>query len=167
MAAAFLLYSSPVMADVRRVPEPSGPAVPRAHLLVGLNYTGGQVRWMLSPRWAIEGRYQTGKASSDYGTVKSSVVGLRLYRFFERESRFSFYAGPEMAHAEAKPETSNYRTTGFAAGVFGGVQCRVSSRLSVNADIGPYIISLKEEQTKLNSTNLDFVLNTAIVIRLF
>ena len=153
--------------EIPRVPERSGPTIPNEHLLVGLNYTGGQVRWKFSSRWAVEGRYQQGKTSSNYGDVKSQVAGLRLYRYFQRTNQFALYAGPDFDHAEAKTETSNFKTTGFVAGAFGGAQYRITPWLSIDADIGPYVISLKEQQTNLSSTNLDFVLNSALVLRIF
>jgi outer membrane protein with beta-barrel domain len=153
--------------EIPRVPEPSGPAMPRERLSIGLNYTGGQVRWNFSPHWATELQYQQGKASSNYGDVKSQVYGLRIYRFFNTSSRFSLYTGPEYAYAQAKPETSSFRVKGFVLGAYGGLEYRVTKRISVDADLGPYVISLKETQTKEDSTNLDFVLNTAILWRLF
>jgi hypothetical protein len=125
------------------------------------------VRWNFTPRWATEARYQRGKASRNYGDVKAQVFGLRGYHFFHSGSRFPFYFGSEFAIAKAKPETSNYETEGLAIGAFGGIECRVTRRLSVNADLGPYIISLNETQTNTKSTNLDFVLNTALLWRIF
>ncbi len=150
--------------DVPRVPEPSGPPAPRERLSIGLNYTGGQVRWRLSPRWAAEGRLQFGSADSNYGKVHSNVFGLRAYRFIpctERE-KVSWYLGGEAAYTTAESDSTSYRTTGFAMGGFGGLEYRILSKLSAGVDIGPYVISLKEKQTGLTSTGLDFVINTAL-----
>src|SRR5690242_5611221 len=63
---------------IPRLVQPSEQAAPRERLSLGVNYLGAQVRWTLSPRWALEGRFQEGKASSDYGDVKSKVFGLRI-----------------------------------------------------------------------------------------
>jgi len=63
------------------------PQAAREHRLgLGVNYTGGQLRWRFNRRWSVEGRYQQGSASSDYGTVTAHVFGLRGYRFFRGTS---------------------------------------------------------------------------------
>ncbi len=165
---ASVLYGSPQeKKEIPRVPEPSGPALPRNRLAVGLNYTGGQVRYYLSPRWAAEGRMQFGKADSNYGQVHSQVFGLRGYRFFPFRDHITWYAGGEAAYAKTDTDSSNYKTTGFAIGAFGGLEYRVLPRLGVSADIGPYVISLKEKQTGLSNTGLDFVMNTALNFYIF
>ncbi len=139
----------------------------RERLSLGVNYTGAQLRWNISSRWAAEGRYQQGKASSNYGDVTARVFGLRGYRFIRSESRFPLYWGSEIAYTTAKPETSNYKTNGLALGAFGGMQYHVTRRISLDVDLGPYVISLTETQTRTSSTNLDFVLNTALLVRIF
>jgi hypothetical protein len=186
---AFLLMGSPAWADPRDPqvlrphsenwdllqdePETSEKKLrdfpmPRDYrLALGVSYTGAQLRYDLSSRWAAEVRYQRGKASSDQGDVSANVFGLRGYRSFHRRERFSFYWGGEGAYADASPARSNYHVTGLALGAFGGVEYRVMKRVTVNADLGPYVISLKEKQTNVSSTNLDFVLNTALNVYLF
>src|ERR1700733_13654616 len=74
--------------------EPAAPAVPR-HFSIGINDLGAQLRFHLNPRWAVEGRYVTGSASSDVGTVHANVFGVRGYRFFDERRRFRLYAGLE------------------------------------------------------------------------
>jgi opacity protein-like surface antigen len=150
-------------------PLPSGQPAPfvapkSAHrLAIGINYTGGQLRWMFTPRWAVEGRYQTGSAGSSYGDVKAQVFGVRGYHYYKTSSRFPLYLGAEIAHAEAKADQSDYKTNGVAGGIFGGVQYFVLKNLSIEADLGPYVIALSNDQTNQSQTNLDFILNTALV----
>src|SRR5262249_19088864 len=74
---------------------------PRERLAIGLNYTGAQLRWGLSSRWALEGRYQESTAQSNYGDVTARVFGMRSYRFLHPENRFPFYWGAEAAYATA------------------------------------------------------------------
>lgn len=140
---------------------------PRDRLSIGINYTGGQVRWSFSRKWACEARVQFGYASSDYGDVKARVFGFRGYRFFNRGHRVSFYTGPELAFANAEAQNSSHKTSGMALGAFGGIHFPFASRFSLDTDIGPYVISLKEQQTGMSSTNLDFVLSSALVVRIF
>ncbi len=141
--------------------------VPYDRLAVGVNYQGGQLRMGLTPRWALEGRFQEGTSTSNYGDVTAHVFGLRAYRFRHPENRFSFYWGMEGAYATAKPASSNYRVNGMAFGGFGGMEYHVARRISIDMDLGPYVISLTEKQTHTSSTNVDFVLNSALLVRLF
>lgn len=134
---------------------------------LGVNYLGAQLRYYFSSRWALEGRYQQGKASSDAGDVKAQVYGLRLYRYFHPERRFVLYWAGEGDRAAAKSETGGYKVEGFTIGAVGGFEFKVASRVGLAIDLGPYVISLKERQTQLSETNLDFVLNTALVVHLF
>jgi len=149
---------------------PSEPTpLPQSRLSLGINYTGGQVRWRLSRRWAMEGRIQVGSADSDYGKVHADVFGLRGYRFFRRPTweRMVGYVGGEGAYAKANAEGSSYSVHGFAVGAFGGMDYWFARRCFVGADIGPYVISLRESQTGLTSTDLDFVVNTSLNVVLF
>ena len=133
---------------------------------VGVNYLGGELRWRPSSRWAFEGDYQQDKASSNYGDVTARVYGARAYRFFHERNRWSLYAGPEFAYTTAKPETSGYSTKGFVGGAFMGAEFNITRRLAFDLDIGPYVISLKESQTQMSQTNLDFVIQTALLFNL-
>lgn len=153
--------------DIPKMPLPYESNLPHDRLSIGINYTGGQIRWNLSSRWAAEGRYQEGTSSSNYGDVTARVFGLRGYRFLHPENRVAFYWGAEGAYATAKPVSSSYKVTGLAIGGFGGLEYRVARRISIDADLGPYVISLTEKQTHTSTTNLDFVFNTALLVRLF
>jgi hypothetical protein len=139
-----------------------------AHRLgLGIAYLGAQARWRLSSRWSVEGRYQRGSASSQYGKVIAQAYGLRAYRFYHAEGRLPLYWGLEAAYSSAKPETSTYATRGPAGGAFGGLEYRIGRRFAVDLDIGPYVIALKEKKTGMSQTNLDFVVNTAAMVFLF
>jgi hypothetical protein len=163
------LNTETVKKEIPKVPEPSGPTLPNQRFAIGVNYTGGQFRYRLSPKWAAEGRIQFGSADSDYGTVHSNVFGLRGYRFLSvgHSERIAWYLGGEGAYAKASSQSYNYSTSGFAFGSFGGLEYRLTKRLSAAADIGPYVISLKEKETGLTSTGLDFVINTALIFYVF
>ncbi len=153
--------------DLKHLTLTPGPGVAHERLALGINYTGGQLRWNFSPQWAAEVRYQQGQASSNYGDVKAVVFGLRGYRTSHPASRLPFYWGSEVAVTNAKPETSGYSTNGFAAGAFAGMRYRASRRISLDIDLGPYVISQTETNTHTTATNLDFVLNTALIVGIF
>jgi len=153
--------------SVKHLTLPDGPIVSRQRLSLGINFAGAQARWNFSTRWAMEGRYQQGQASSDYGDVKAQVFGLRFYRFIHPERRLPLYWGSEMAYVTAKPESSAYKANGVAMGVFAGMQVHLTRRIFMDMDLGPYVISLTETHTHASATTLDFVLNTALVAKVF
>src|SRR5437764_12964699 len=74
----------------------------------GVSYTGLQLRYQMSSRWAAEGRFQFGSADSTQGTVHSQVFGMRGYRFFPFRERLSWYVGAEGAYAQAEASGSSY-----------------------------------------------------------
>jgi len=160
--------------------EPPAPALPRRFSL-GINDLGGQLRFHLNPYWAAEGRYLTGSTSSDVGTVRANVFGVRGYRFFDKRRRLRLYAGLEADYVRtslASVDTRNNpnsvatlsgfgATSGYALGGFGGIEFRLLKRVALDFDIGPYMIGLKEKVTGVSDATLDFVANTAINVYLF
>jgi len=205
--AAALLYGWPAMADngsgasdtgpvnLRRpgsgeqtlTSSTTGPLVlsgaPREprKLSIGINDLGGQLRFHLFGNWAAEARYLMGSSSSDVGTVKAMVVGLRGYRFFPEHHRFRLYCGLEGDHVQTSLGSVNNggnpssvanvsgfgETTGYAAGAFGGVEYRLGRRIAFDLDAGPYMIGLQEKVTNVSGSTLDFVVDTAINVYLF
>jgi hypothetical protein len=157
--------------EVPRVPEQPGnaPSLPSQHFAVGVNYTGGQFRYRFAQKWAAESRMQIGSADSDIGTIRAFVFGLRAYRFFPfgKSDRIAWYLAGEGDYARASSHEYNYQVSGLAFGSVGGLEYRLTRRISLAADIGPYVISLKEQQTGISSTGLDFVVNTALIFYLF
>src|SRR5437899_2234507 len=70
----------------------------RYRFAAGVSYTGLQLRYQFTPRWAAEARAQFGTAKSNYGDVKATVLGLRGYRFIPYRKNLSWYLGGEAAH---------------------------------------------------------------------
>lgn len=132
------------------------------HLGVGVNYGGGQLDLRTSPRWMFELRAQQGKDTASIET-KSTVAGIRIYRFFPRVKSPSPYLGLELAHVEAQQSSTNYKADGISGGLFAGLEFRLASRLLLCADMGPYMISLREQSTKADRSEVDFVGDTALI----
>ena len=153
----------------------------RDHLSIGENYLGGQLRYYFTRRWASEFRFLMGKASSDQGTVKATVFGLRAYRFFDEHYHCKFYLGAEGDSVRTSIQSLNTgsttnpiintpgfgNTTGFAAGTFGGIEFRPFKRISIDLDAGPYVFGLKEQVTGVSNSTWDFVIDTAINVYIF
>jgi len=170
----------PATGPLAKPAEPASPTPPQ-RFSIGINDLGGQLRFHLNPRWALEGRFLTGSASSDVGTVHANVFGVRGYRFFEERRRFRFYAGLEGAYVRTSLQSVNTvnnpnsvatisgfgDTSGYAMGGFGGIEFRLFKRVALDLDIGPYMIGLKEKVTGVSDGTLDFVANTAINVYLF
>lgn len=133
---------------------------------LGANYLGGQVRHNFSPAWAAELRYVTGWASSDLGAVTARAAGLRGYRFLAGK-RLQLFLGGEAAYVVSTQKGTSYRVTGPAVGGFGGIHYPVSSRISLDIDIGPYLFSLKERNAAASTSSLEFVADSFINFYLF
>jgi hypothetical protein len=149
-------------------------------LAFGVNDLGAQLRFHVTPEWAAEARMTIGSSSSEVGSVRSQVFGLRGYRFFKEHRRCKLYLGLEGDRAQTSIRNFNPNsgssianepgfgnTSGYAAGGFAGIEFHVARRVAVDLDMGPYLIDLKEKVTGASSSNWDFVMNTAVNIYLF
>ncbi|MBI4369584.1 MAG: outer membrane beta-barrel protein [Elusimicrobia bacterium] len=134
---------------------------------LGLNYLGGQIRYDLDSRWSGELRYLTGSEDAATGKITSQIFGLRGYRFFRADSRYRFFLGTEAALVNSDQKNTSYTVSGPAIGGFGGVEYRFGKRFSLGLDIGPYLLSLKEEKTDVSETSLEFIANTFLILYLF
>ena len=129
----------------------------------GVNYLGGQVRYLFSPAWACEVRYATGQASSTLGAVSSRVFGLRGYRFYGGSQRdLQLVLGAEADYLMAGQKSTNYGTSGTAIGGFLGMEYHLTHRFSLGINIGPYLISLREKTSHDSSSSLEFVADSYI-----
>ena len=158
------------------------PPAPR-RLAFGVNNLGGQLRFHVGPQWAGEARFVTGSASSNEGSIQSLVFGLRGYRFTKEHRRCRLYLGLEADRAQTSihgsPSINSSAptqptlpqgfgdTSGFAFGGFGGLELRVTRRVAVDLDMGPYLIGLKEKVTGASASSWDFVVNTSLEVYLF
>lgn len=134
---------------------------------IGVNYLGGEIRYLFLKEWATEIRYLTGKASSKSGEVSSQVYGLRGYRFFSPSGPGHFFIGAELAAINSDQKGTSYQVEGIATGGFVGFEYRVTRNICIGVDIGPYIFSLKEKRTKADESSLEFVINSSLVFYLF
>lgn len=134
---------------------------------LGINYIGGQARYHLDSRWAGELRYLTGSEDAATGKVASQVFGLRAYRFFREATRYRFFLGAEAALVNSNQKNTSYKVSGPAMGVFGGLEYRFGRRFALGFDMGPYVISLKEDTKNVSDSSLEFIANTALIFYLF
>lgn len=138
------------------------------HWGISATYIGGGVRYNFSDRWAGELRYLTGSDSGAGGEVRSKVYGFRVYNFRHLNAgAHSLYIGVEAASIQGDQNNTPYSASGIAIGGFVGVKFRVSQWVSLEADIGPYLFSLSEKQSKVKESSLDFVANSSLVFRIF
>lgn len=144
---------------ISRQTRGSGTQPERHTLGIGVNYLGGQVRYHFAPAWAGEVRYVTGRENSEDGAINSQVVGLRLYRFYGGKD-LHLFVGVEGDYVTSSQNSTSFKVSGLAAGAFGGLAYPISSRLSIGADIGPYVFSLKESSTRVSNSSLEFVANS-------
>jgi hypothetical protein len=164
--------------------ENDSPAAAPSRLSIGINDLGGQLRFHVTPAWAVEARMVTGSSSSNEGSISSLAAGLRGYHFFKEHRRCKLYLGFEGDYAKTSIRTVNDtntstpgggiagengfgRTSGYAAGGFAGIEFHVARRIAIDLDMGPYLIGLKEQLTGTSASNWDFVVNTALNFYIF
>lgn len=119
---------------------------------IGLNYPGFGIRYFLSDNFAIEGRGQF--------TKDIVVGGLRSYYYFKLESKVLLFGGLEADFVSFKGDKS--KGTGFAGELFVGGEYFFAEKLSLQMDIGPAFISLKDKDTSISESGVEFVVNLGI-----
>ena len=135
----------------------------RESISLGINSLGGQMRYLFAPAWAAEARYTTGSAAQ----VRAHTFGLRGYRLFKTGKIIKPYLGAEVAYATASQRSTGYQARGQAVGCIGGIEYRMSKRLSIGLDIGPYVLMLRSGNTGRSDTSLNFVGNCQVNIYVF
>ena len=134
-----------------------------SHIGVGLNYGGGQLDWRSSSKWMFELRAQEGSDKDNGLETRSSLAGLRIYRFLHDEKSFTPLFGWEMAAVRANQKTTSYDASGFSTGLFGGLGLKLARPLLLELDAGPYVIQLKEKRTKADKTSIDLVGDASLI----
>lgn len=164
----------PATPDAPTPPSPSTPFpqliepdAPTRRFALGINFMGAQCRWRWRRAWAAELRFQHGEAEGDYGRVMADVFGLRGYRFLRHYRLTTLYLGGEAAYTQAKSDRYSFSVSGPIAGAFGGVEIKVTKNTALGVDIGPYVLALREKQTSVSNTTLDFVVNTGVLWYVF
>ena len=122
----------------------------------GVNYPGVNFRLFFSKGFAAELKAQY--------MDKIGVGGLLLY-FYPRvfkagASPLKFFWGIEGDYISFKGDLS--KGSGYAAEAFGGVEIFLFKGLSLQADIGPAYIGIADKKTSINSSGLQFVVNSGM-----
>ncbi len=163
-SATAQLFTAPQAAEVKPsaplnsiVPAPSCPSIYAApyQAAFGFNYPGANIKIFLSGGFAAElkGQYMN----------KVGVGGLRLYFYNgapKKGDRLKFFWGAEFDAITFKGKLS--KGIGLAAEAFAGTEVFILKNVSLQADIGPAYISVKDHATALNSNGLAFVVNSGI-----
>ena len=132
------------------------PASAKGSLNLDINYPGIGLRYFFSGSAALELRGQYEK--------DTTVGGARLYLFpgsFKKEGIVPYF-GLEGDYGSFKGENS--KGNGYAGGVFGGLEYFLGRSLSVQTDAGASYLSLKDKETSLTQSGLEFILNLGINI---
>ena len=139
-------------------PAAEGPKGIKGLLNLNINYPGAGLRYFFSGSTALELRGQYEK--------DITVIGARLYLFqqlFKKEGYIP-YLGIEGDYGSFKGEYS--KGGGFAAGGFAGVEYFLGRSLSVQTDVGASYLSLKDTDSALAQSGLEFILSLAVNIYL-
>ena len=155
--------------DTMFAPKHDGQRVHQERLNLDINYPGAGLRYFFTDKMAFEVRGQfADQTSKDTGpganTITSaSVFGARLYRYTSSPSRhLRPYLCLEGDYIAFKGAYSN--GNGAAAGAFAGVELFLTNLLSIQTDIGATYITIKDKDTALTDSGLDYVMNFGINI---
>lgn len=125
-------------------------------LNLDINYPGAGLRYFFSDSTAVELRGQYEK--------DVAIGGARLYLFpwlFKKEGVVPYF-GVEGDYGSFKGDYAE--GNGYAAGAFAGVEYFMGKSLSVQTDVGASYLSLKDKDTSLTQSGLEFILNLGVNI---
>lgn len=116
---------------------------------VGLNYPGAGIKYLFNDKLSLELR----------GQVAADVVigGLRGNYYFNPDSNAVLFMGAESDYVSFKGEES--KGYGFAEELYLGIEFFLLSRFSLQVDFGPAFIILKDQESALNVSGIEYVLN--------
>ena len=135
---------------------------------VGVDYGGAHLHWGLTPRWATELRWQRASSQSGDGRVRAEAFGLRGVRYSSEWKSWRFLGGVEGDYVAADAAgTTHARVSGAGLGAFIGAEARVTRRITIGVDAGPYLLSLKERTTHASDSSVEFVANSSLSVYLF
>ena len=128
----------------------------KGSLNLDINYPGAGLRYFFSDSFALELRGQYEK--------DTTIGGARLYLFpgsFRKEGVVP-YIGLEGDYGSFKGICS--KGNGYAGGGFAGLEYFLGKSLSVQTDAGASYLSLKDGNTAIAQSGLEFILNFGINI---
>ncbi|HAX61226.1 MAG TPA: hypothetical protein DCX95_01505 [Elusimicrobia bacterium] len=127
--------------------------VAKKDIAVGLNFPGLGVRYFLSDKISLEGKGQIEK--------DIFVGGLRGYYYFSPAAKYLLFAGLEGDFVTFKGDESE--GNGIAGELFVGSEYFFAKGFSVQLDLGPAYISLKDTKDTSESVDgLEYVVNFGI-----
>jgi hypothetical protein len=133
---------------------PNNPENIKGSLNLDINFPGAGVRCFLSGAAALELRGQYEK--------NSAIGGARLYLFpgLFRKAGVVPYIGVEGDYGVFKGKYS--KGHGYAGGGFAGLEYFLGKSLSAQMDAGASYLALKDADTALVQSGLEFVLNFGV-----
>lgn len=119
---------------------------------IGINYPGIGIRYFFSNKISLEGKGQFDK--------DIVVGGLRGYYYFSSENKVMFFTGIESDFISFKGDVS--KGNGYVGELFIGGETFFANNLSIQLDIGPAFIFLKDKDTSLKADGIDVIVNFGI-----
>ncbi len=120
---------------------------------IGVNYPGIGARYFFSDKMSLELKGQIEK--------DIVVVGLRGYYYFSPQAKYLLFAGLEGDFVSFKGDDSE--GTGIAGEIFVGGEYFFAKSFSVQLDLGPAFISIKDTKDTTESVSgLEYVVNFGI-----
>ena len=119
---------------------------------VGVNYPGLGVKYRVNEKSAVGIKTQFAK--------DIFVIGPRYYHSFNPKDKAVLLAGGEVDYLTFKGDSS--KGSGWVIEAFVGGEYFIQPNFSISSDIGPAFIYLKDKDTSLDESGIDFVLNLGL-----
>jgi len=132
--------------------DPVTRNIARGDFGIGLNYPGLSLRYFLFNRLSVEIKGQYEK--------DISVGGIRMNYYLKRQGVVLLFAGVEGDYVSFEGDTS--KGNGYVGEIYVGGETFMARRLSLQLDIGPAFIQLKDKDTKLKEDGVEVVANIGI-----
>jgi hypothetical protein len=128
---------------------PLGAEIKRGDWAVGINYPGLSGKYFFSDNFSLEVRGQKGD--------NIFTGGLRGNLYFNPAYKTVLFSGVEADYLAFKGEES--KGTGLAGEVFFGLEYFFLDNFSFQADLGPAYIHLKDNDSALTVSGIEYVVN--------
>ncbi|MDD5492546.1 MAG: hypothetical protein PHV60_07710 [bacterium] len=116
---------------------------------VGLNYPGAGIKYLFNDKLCLELR---GQYAEDI-----VIGGLRGNYYFNPDSNAVLFMGIESDYVSFKGEES--KGHGFAEELYLGLEFFLMSYFSLQVDLGPAFIILKDKDSSLSVSGIEYVVN--------
>ncbi len=122
---------------------------------MGISYPGASLRYFLADGGALE---LVGQFQKDV-----SVGGLRYYSYPKSMAQGGVFLPFWALEADYVGFKGDYsKGNGFGGGAFAGLEYRLGRRVSLQTDLGALYLSVRDTDSSLSESGLEFLINLGV-----